>query len=606
MSTLEDLQQSVKAYPTKAGVYVMKDFDNLIIYVGKAKNLRARVRSYFNGTDERYQIQYLLKKIQRIDYIITETEEEAFLLERDLIHKHKPRYNIRLKDDKAFLSVKINRNHPYPRLELVRQIIPEGSEYYGPFANTTALREVLDVINKVVPIRTCADTVFSNRTRPCLEYEIKRCSGPCCLEVDKIQYDAWLQEAVKILEGNIDPIIETLTKKMEIISEDLRFEEAAVLRDRIDILQQFKDRTGDSVSYDFTCDVFALYREEGLAVVSILKARDGKMSQVESYDLRDIVMTDQELLSAVIEQYYDQGKEVPAEIILPFELEGAAVLQGFLQKQTSRELLISAPQLGAKHRLVRICEINAKQQFNSKFFSEARFEQIANEMMVRFKLSQAPRTIECFDISNFQGSDIVGAHVAFQDGSPFYSGYRKFTISFQDKPNDFEAMHEAVTRRLTREDKVPDLIVIDGGKQQLRKACEARDAAGIKVDIISIAKLRVEKNSKRELSHKPERIFIENADVPIPLEASDSVTHFLERMRNEVHRYVINYHRKKRAARVFKSVLDEISGVGPERKRRLLTHFGSIEAIAAAEIPDIARVGRMPASLAEKVKKSLQ
>lgn len=606
MTHLEEIKDSIRRFPAKPGVYVMKDFDGVIIYVGKAKNLKNRVRSYFGTSDTRLQIQYLLKRVQVIDHIITETEEEAFLLERDLIHKHKPRYNVRLKDDKAFLSIRVDRNQKFPRLELVRRIIPDGAEYYGPFPNTSSLREVLEVIKRVAPLRTCADTVFRNRVRPCLEYEIKRCAGPCCIAVDREKYTEWLNQALQILEGKIEPTIESLSKEMDYAAQELRFEEAGALRDRITALQEFKNRGRESVSYDFTCDVFSLYREEAFAVVAILKTRDGKISEVETYDFRDVIMNDEELIGSVIDQYYEHGHEIPTEIIVPMQISEEEILKNYFLNEMKSETTFVVPKFGPKHRLIRICEINARQSFRTKFFSESKFEEISEKLMKRFSLKQAPRLIECFDISNLQGSDIVGAHVSFEDGIPYRSGYRRFTISFQDKPNDFEAMYEAVKRRLSREDKFPDLIIIDGGKAQLQKACQARDELGLKIDIISIAKMRVETGNRAEVFHKPERIFIDPESEPIPLDPADELTLFLQRIRDEVHRYVITFHRTKRGARVFKSVLDEISGVGPERKRRLLTHFGSTEAIAGAKVEEVARIGRMPSTLAEKILKVLR
>lgn len=604
MNAHENLKKVVSEFPKKPGVYLMKDFDGGIIYIGKAKDLRLRVRSYFGVGDGRLQIQYLVKKIATIDTIVTESEEEAFLLERDLIHKHKPRYNIRLKDDKAYLSIRVDRNKPWPRLEVVRQMIPDGTEYYGPFPSGFKLREVLDVIRKVFPLRTCPDTVFYNRSRPCLEYEIKRCSGPCCIQVDREQYDKWLSQAVDILEGNIEATFAELSRDMENASENLRFEEAAAIRDRITALENFKNRGRESVSYDFTCDCFGIYREGDLAVVAVLKARGGRISEVETYDFRDRHETDQELLEAVIEQFYHHGREIPGEIVVGVELSTKDVLSKLLS-ESGVQVEIIAPDQGAKHRLLRLAEINARQAFGVKFFSDVRYDAIAEELAATFKLSQVPRRIECIDISNLQGSDIVGALVAFQDGVPDRKGYRRYKISFQDKPNDFEAIHEVVSRRLARGEGLPDLLIIDGGKQQLAKALEARDTLGIRLDIISLAKMRLEKGRQDSVSYKPERIFIEGEGDSVPLDEAQGVTQFLQRIRDEVHRYVITFHRATRAKRVFRSILDDIPGIGPERRQRLLKEYGSIEKMKDVSEEDLARIGRMPKALAEKLKRIL-
>lgn len=599
---MTDLKSKVATFPKKPGVYLMKDFDGNYIYIGKAKDLRARVRTYFAKGDGRIQIQYLLKKVKQVEYILTTHEEEALVLERELIHRHKPRYNIRLKDDKAYLSIKIDRNHPFPRLETVRQIIPDGAEYFGPFPATIQLRDVLEVIKRIVPLRTCSNNVFSNRARPCLEYEIKRCAGPCCLKVDQSQYSDWLKQAIDIIEGKVEKVLVNLEREMNFASEDLRFEEAAALRDRINTLNEFKNRGRDQVSYSGMLDIFSMYRENDLCVVSILKTRDGRMSEVESYDFREVLIPDGELLQAVVQQYYESGREVPSEIILIKEIPELEMVQKFFKESFDLSPIIEVPIHGPKHRLVRICEINARQAFQQKFFTEARYEAIADSLVQRFSLRQTPRRIECVDISNFQGSDIVGAIVSFQDGVPDRKRYRRYNISFNGEPNDFQAIYEVVSRRLAKKENLPDLLIIDGGSQQLARAIQARDELEITLDIISIAKIKVEKRpGVSEISHKPERIFIEGESTATPLDAADTATHFLQRIRDEVHRYAITFHRQKRKARVFNSILDDIAGVGPDRKNRLLSVFGSIDGIKSANVSDIAKAGRMTQSLAQKI-----
>ena len=600
------LKNKIAAFPKQPGVYIMKDFDGVIIYIGKAKDLRARVKNYFGVGDGRIQIQYLIKKVSTIDYVVTQNEGEALLLERELINKNKPRYNIRLKDDKAYVSIRVNRQHPWPRLEYIRRIIPDGSEYYGPFINSYKLRELLEVIKRVSPLRTCSDVVFSNRSRPCLEYEIKRCAGPCCLPVDREQYESWLKEALMLLEGKIEPTIQSLEKQMDFAAKDLRFEEAATLRDRIEVLQEFHKNEQQSITYDFSCDVFGMYREQDLAVIAVMRSRDGRLHEVDTYSFKDVQIPDEELFESIIPQYYDGGHEIPAEIVLPRSLPESSLIAAYFRGQFEKDVPIEVPDQGAKYRLLRICELNAKQAFQNKFFSEARFDGISDELVERFQLRQAPRTIECIDISNLQGSDIVGAVVAFKDGLPDRPRYRRFNISFSGEPNDFEAIHEVVARRLAKKDHLPDLLIIDGGAQQLRRALDARDELGVTLDIISLAKIKVQKTrDKNILAHTPERVFIEGATHSMPLDGSDGLTQFLQRIRDEVHRYVITFHRQKRKARVFRSVLDDIQGVGEERKKRLLTAFSSIKGISEASVEAIATTGRMPVALAEKIKSIL-
>jgi excinuclease ABC subunit C len=601
----ELLKSKVAAFPKKPGVYLMKDFDGICIYIGKAKDLRARVKTYVNheSGDGRFQIKYLMQKVAAIEYVLTEDEQEALLLERELIHKHKPRYNIRLKDDKAYISIRINRDHAYPRLETVRRIIPDGAEYLGPFPSTNQIREILEVIRRVVPLRTCSDHTFSNRVRPCLEFQIKRCAAPCCFKVDTDEYKLWLKQAVDILEGRLNPTIDTLEKQMNFAAEDMRFEEAAALRDRLDALVQFRDRGADSIAYNFTCDVFGLYREQDLAIVGLLRTRDGRMQQIETFSFKEIYLDDAELLESVIQQYYEQSKDFPSEIVIGVDLPESSLLNEFFQKNTDKIPEITVPDSGAKHRLLRICEINAKQAFQTTFFAETQFEGLSQQLLEKFKLRQAPRRIECVDISNLQGTDIVGAIVSFLDGTPDRSRYRKYNISFSGTdPNDFKAINEVVTRRLSSEETLPDLLIIDGGKLQLAKALEARDKLGLTLDIISLAKIKDQTSKKTGITVKrPERVFIEGESQEVELSEDNPLTFLLQRIRDEVHRYVITFHREKRKSRVFKSVLDDIPGVGLERKNRLLKHFGSVDAIKAANIEDIAKAGRMTNSLAEKI-----
>lgn len=604
--SLSTLRESVKKFPKSPGVYLMKDFDGVIIYVGKAKELRARVRSYFSSGDGRLQIEYLLKRVSTIDTIITSSEEEALLLERDLIHKHKPRYNIRLKDDRAYISVKINRNNPWPRLETVRQVIPDGAEYYGPFTNSAQLRDVLHVIKKVIPLRTCADSVLRNRVRPCLEYEMKNCAAPCCLSVDGLQYEEWLRQAIQILEGNIEGTLRSLERNMEEASNNLRYEEAAAIRDRITTLENYKEKGSEGITYSFTCDCFALYREDSLAIVSLLKARDGALSEVESFPFTDVFVEDAEILESAIIQYYSSGREIPSEVVVPVSLPSQEAVGSVLSKDKGNIVNIESPNQGPKHRLLRICEINARQQFAVKFFSEARYDAVAVELQAFCRLSQAPRRIECVDISNLQGSNIVGASTCFVDGVPDKQGYRRYNISFQDKPNDFEAIYEVVKRRLSKS-PLPELLIIDGGREQLKRALEARQELGVSLDIISLAKFRSGESSEPDgASAKPERIFIEGASDALPLNPEAPLTHFLERVRDETHRFVITFHRNKRAKSAFKSVLDDIPGVGVDRRVRLLKAFGSIEAIGEASVEEVARLGKMPLSLAKRINEHIR
>ncbi|MCB0332090.1 MAG: excinuclease ABC subunit UvrC [Bdellovibrionales bacterium] len=600
------VEASVKHLPKLPGVYIMKDAQGEVIYVGKAKSLRDRVRTYFSGGDGRYSIQYILARIATLEKIVTENEQQAFALESDLIKKFKPRYNIRLKDDKAYLHVRIDENVAWPRLELVRRIDNDGAKYFGPYTFSYELRTLLEVIKKVVPLRTCTDTVFYNRQRPCLEYQIKRCAGPCCIEIDRDDYMEWVDQAVSVLEGNTKPLVTALKREMDRASAELRFEDAGVYRDRIDILENFSTRHQYVTSIGENRDVFALYREETLVALTVLQVRNGRIIGSQNFSFSEAAMPDEALMESVLWQYYDSSREVPEEILLPFEVEGMKTLRGALKERRGRALQLVVPKRGIKFRLLGLAELNAKEHFISTFHAEARYQSVAQDLATLCRLTQMPRRIECVDISNFQGGSIVGALVCFYDGRPSKNDYRRYNISQQGKPDDFGAIYEVVLRRLqsgVEKDNLPDLLVIDGGKGQLAKALEARDELGIALDIISLAKMKTQnaEHQSDQVEKSPERIFLEGESEAHPLAPDAQTTHFMQTLRDEVHRFVITFHRKKRTQVSHRSVLDEIPGVGRERKGRLLKEFGSVSAMKDVPVEEIARVGRMTKALAQKI-----
>ncbi len=598
----------VQSLPESPGVYLMKDKEGKVIYIGKAKNLKERVRSYFNFQDTRAQIAFLLDRLYFIDTIITENEEQAFVLESDLIKKYQPRYNIKLKDDKAYLSVRVNHEVEWPRLDLVRRIENDGAKYFGPYSSSSELRAVLELIKTVIPLRSCSDTVFLNRQRPCLEYEIKRCAGPCCLPVDKGEYQRWIRQAERILEGRSQEVKEEIVSKMNQASEELRFEEAALYRDRVEVLENFKAGK-DIISYrSENRDVFGLYREGSLAAISILHVRDGRILNNENFPLNEVIGSDEEILESVLQQYYERA-DVPNEIIIPLEIESEKVLIDQIEKaREARPKIISAKR-GIKRRLLGISELNARQAFKEKFNAEDRYSAIAKDLYKKFSLSQVPRRIECLDISNLQGSNIVAAIVTFQDGFPDKGSYKKFKLPFSEKPDDFKAMYEVVLRRLVRgieDENLPDLLIIDGGMGQLNAALKARDEIGYNIDMISLAKSRAVNNEDGESVLKPERVFLPYKEDSIPLVSTDPTTQFLERVRDETHRFVITFHRTQRAKRVFKSILDEIPGIGEERRKKLLKEFGSVDRVRSSSIEEISKLGKLPLSLAQRIKEALE
>lgn len=589
-----------KPIPRKPGVYIMKDKSGEVIYVGKAIDLRSRVRNYLGAGDGRYQIRYLVQKLDDIEVLVTNSEEEAFVLERDLIQRFKPRYNIRLKDDKAFYHVRINKNDPWPRIELVRKAEHDGALYFGPYTFSGGLRSLLNVIKSVVPLRTCTNTVFYNRTRPCLEYQIKRCAGPCCLPVDPEQYNAWLDQAIALLRGETESTKQYLTQAMELASEELRFEEAANLRDKLEALEKYAGGVPEHSGAGR--DVFAFHREAEQASFCILSESGGRIFDTKFFYLSDVELDDESLLEGVISQFYDE-RPLPHEVVLPVKLENESIILAGLRAKAA-EVTIVSPEEGSAKRLLQIAGLNARQSFESYFNKEAEYSETASELSLLCELKQMPRRIEAVDISNLQGTDIVGACVCFLDGTPVKDQYRRYTISNQGEQNDFEAIYEVVKRRLMSSQDLPDLLVIDGGKQQLEMALKAKEETGVEIDIIALAKARTLGGSK-EVIRSQERIFLPDSEDSIALKEGSRVFGLLTRLRDEVHRFVLNFHRAKRKKRVMSSQLDSIWGVKPEMKRRLLAALGTIEAIKSASVEEIAKAGRMPKLLAQKIKDNL-
>lgn len=612
----EDLKEQALRFPTLPGVYIMRDARRTVIYVGKAKSLRDRVLTYFRGGDGRLNVDFLLQHIRHVETIVTQGEKEAFILERDLITKYKPRYNIRLKDDKAYLSVRIDLEDPWPRLEVVRRRAHDTALYFGPFAFSYELRTLLDVIKKVIPLRSCSDTVFHNRQRPCLEYQIQRCCGPCCLPVDQKDYQQWVEQAIAVLKGDLQPLRSHLEALMEKASEELRFEDAATHRDRLTILESLAGERMPVASDEVTQDSFAVFREEKLATLSVLQARGGRIVDSKYYSFDDVFISDEEIIRTSMIQFYSGPRELPEEILLPLKLEDEEGLLDYLAEKRGGKIVIRIPKRGVRYRLVQLAEMNARHHYAAIFDAESRYQQAAQALALRLALRQMPRKIECIDVSHFQGSQTVGALVSFFDGRPHKAGYRKYKLSQEGNPNDFASIHEVVYRRLEhglRDENLPDLMIIDGGKAQLAKAREARDTLGVTLDIVALAKSRLlqtpqDKNGESSdlLVRSDERIFIEGMSDPIPFKASDPATNLIARIRDEVHRFVITYHRSLRAKNLRHSILDEVPGIGPERKRRLLKTYGSIKKLKSASVEELAKAGRMPRGLAENLLRVLK
>lgn len=590
---------------------MMRDVASEVIYVGKAINLKSRVRSYFTGNDNRSQIPFLLERVVSVDTLVCEDERQAIVLENDLIKKYKPRYNVRLKDDKAHYIIRIDRNSQWPRLELVRKTADDGAQYIGPFAYGYEVRALMDVINRSIPLRTCSDKVLHNRVRPCLEYQIKRCAGPCCFEIDKNVYDDWVEQAVKILKGKNPAVVKQLEEEILAASQQLRFEDAAVIRDRLNVL---KKAMQESLTQDFSFkahDAFGFYREDNVAVLSVLMVRHGRLFEAKNFSFHDLELPDEEIFGSLLTQYYERQESFPDEIVLPFQSEDAQSRAELISERAGRKVTLSFAQRGPKARLLTLALDNARENFDGLLARRKEKEQTLYELYTALGLEDLPRTIDCADISHFQGGETVASVVRFKDGKPDKAHYRRFVLESIDKPDDFASMREVLLRHLSRgneEHTLADLLVIDGGPGQLSQGSAVIRELGLqRPQLIGLAKKRVLQIADyrsvelRTVVAKPERIYLENQETPVVLAADSKCMHLLEQLRNEAHRFAITFHRQRRSKRIFSSRLEEIPGIGDTRRKELLRVFRSVEGIRNATPEQLQQQCGLPITLARRV-----
>jgi len=602
-----ELADKLAAIPPRPGIYLLKDERGKVIYVGKAKSLRSRVRTYFRGGDERQQVRFLMRRVADLETLVTRNDKEALILENNLIKQYKPRYNIRLKDDKSYVSVKVTVNDPWPRILVTRKINQDGSKYYGPYHSAWSVRETIDTIRKVIPLRTCSDGVFRNRARPCLEYQIKRCLAPCVLAVDPDVYRRHLREAVLLLEGKSDELVRKLRTDMAQAADDLRFEDAARLRDRVRAIERTQERQQVVAHGGADQDVFALYREGGFVEAQVLFVRHGKLTGNQAYSFDDIELSDEELLEALLTQFYQGERYVPEEILLPFDIDDASAREEILGERKGANVRIFRPQRGDKVRLVEMAAENAAHGFRERRDVDRNREKMAEDLQRRLHLRSAPKRIECFDISNIQGTLAVGSMVTFDEGEPDKNRYRRFRIKTVEGADDFAMMYEVIKRRFTRakhEQSYPDLVVVDGGKGQLNVAVAVlRELEISEVDVVGLAKMRVERDAQAaEITRSDERVFLPGRKNPVILKSNSGALFLMQRVRDEAHRFAITYHRELRGKDRLRSPLDAIAGIGLTRRKALLKKFGSLTRIGEASIEQLSEVPGITPAMAAAIK----
>lgn len=607
-------EEKLDSLPAKPGVYLMRDRGGKVVYVGKAKDLRARVRAYWRGGDGRSQIAFLMRRAADVETLVTANEKEALILENNLIKQYKPRYNIRLKDDKSYLSLKVTLQHPWPRILATRKIVRDGSRYFGPYSSAFAARETLDIIEKHFLLRSCTDYNFKNRARPCLQYQIKRCMAPCVLPVDPEEYQGHLREAILFIEGKRRELLEELRAKMRARADALEFEAAAKIRDQIEAVEKTLEKQRMLSHWGADQDIFGLYREGGFIEVQVLFVRQGKLTGNQSYSLADLEFPDEEIMEMLLTQFYQGDRFIPDEILLPVELEDREVREEYLGERRGKKISILSPRKGDRRRLIEMAVQNARQGFFERHDQEREKEKMLLELQQRLRLGHYPQRIECYDISTIHGTHAVGSMVTFFNGEPDKSRYRHYrirTVPAESGGDDFAMMYEVLKRRFSRglkEGDLPDLVVVDGGRGQLNMALAAMKDLGVTdVDALGLAKMRVQRAARKaEIERTEERIFRPGQSNPITLRRNSNALFLLQRVRDEAHRFAITHHKRLRTRETLFSVLDQIPGIGGARKRALLRTFGSIKRIEEASVEDLLKIPSMTERLAQEILKKLK
>ena len=547
-----------------------------------------------------------------METVVVSNEKEALLLENELIKRHQPRFNVLLKDDKNYICLRLDHTQAYPRLEVVRRFQADGAQYFGPYASASSIRETLRIVNRYFQLRTCSDHVLANRKRPCLLYQIGRCPAPCVHPVAHEEYHRNVREVALFLEGRAGELTTSLKGRMRESAKELRYEEAARLRDQLFAIERSLERQTVASSEPLDQDVFAHHREADRFLVYVLYVRQGRLNGGQAFLFTGQEFPDAELLLSFVNLYYAQGNLVPDEVLLPEALEGEGeALAELLTERRGNKVRVLVPRRGERSRLVDMARANASQAFAEQRRSSQETEGVLARLADVLGLRRLPRRMECFDISHFQGSAVVGSAVAMTEGELDKSRYRHFRVKLTRGQDDFASIYEVVGRRLRRglaDGDLPDLLVIDGGKGQLAAAHAAmRDAGVTELDVVGLAKARELDGPGREapVVRSPERIFVLGRRDPVVLRQTSPELFLLTRLRDEAHRFAITYQQKLMRRRNFQSVLEDISGVGAGRKRALLRHFGSLKRVRAASIEELSQAEGVSVGLAERIHAAL-
>ncbi len=619
MELSDQIKGILATLPDKPGCYIMKNQESQVIYVGKAINLRNRVRSYFNNTKKDIKTTQLVSNIVDLEWITVDSELEALILEMNLIKRYRPRYNILLKDDKRYPYIKVHWASPFPKVTITRNVEQDGSRYFGPYTSMWAVHRTLDLLRRIFPYLTCDREITGHDLRACLYYDIKLCCAPCIGIVTKDEYRQMIDDLCHFLEGKTDPIIKRLEQEMAEAAEGMMFEKAAVIRDQIKAIEVVVQRQKVITDDDRDSDVIAVAREDGEACVQIFFIRSGKMIGREYFILEGTEEADDsEVISEFLKQFYSEAITVPDQVLLPTDIEEAKLIQSWLKnKRNSQKVELRVPRRGNSRQLVEMATTNATetlQALRAQWQADTNKQSVAlGELQEALNLVEPPNKIECYDISNIQGTASVGSMVVFEQGVPAKAQYRRFNIKTVEGPDDFSSMEEVLRRRLKRwqssldaDEQVgkkkdpafailPDLLLVDGGKGQLGRAVKVLEEFELfgKVPVAGLAK----ENEELFLPAKPD---------PVILPRHSQGLYLIQRIRDEAHRFAITAHRNKRSKLGLASQLDSVTGIGPAKRRALLAKFGSVGGIRNASLDELTQVAGITLKLAQNLKNELE
>jgi excinuclease ABC subunit C len=588
-------QRKLDKLPASPGVYVFHGADEQVLYVGKARSLRNRVRSYFQpgSSDLRAFVSRLERELTDIETFVTHTDKEAALLENQLIKSHQPKYNVKLRDDKEYLSLRLDAKKPWPRLEVVRRPKPDGAQYFGPYHSATAARQTLRLVNRYFQLRTCTDTEFRLRSRPCLQYQIKRCPGPCVLAIDEKEYRAQVANVARFLDGRHGELVRDIDGRMKGASGELEYERAAVYRDQLRAVERAQEEQRVAGVQKSDQDVIGFHRQGDQVEIAVLSMRGGRLFSVRTLPLRRVAIPSDEMLGAFLWQHYAERTSLPDEVLVPVTIEMSEALEELLSENRKRRVQIVEPKRGAKAKLLDLARENAEHAFQEKERAREDVEARLEELQRQLRLSLVPRRIECVDISHTGGEETVAVFVALQNGVPAKERYRSFRVKQVSGGDDYAAMYEVLMRRLRRGKnkeegwELPDLLVVDGGKGQLGVAVRACEDIGVPdLEIASVAKPRVTVAGEEE----GDRVFRPGRKNAVPVRGNSALS-LLLLARDETHRASNSLRKKVGRKRRLRSELDGVPGVGPKTRGKLLRNLGSLREVLAATEEQLIEAG---------------